>query len=345
MNRFQPTSEIGKRGTGIPNPVEWSDLSGPLTTVLDALVPFGFIILGLPSPSSPDSHPLDAAAGDLLPYLQIHRRPTGVLVLEFSSNHFLRPPHQLHSETEFALVEHGWSIPRPASLSRANFHRLCTDGFGATNVIIETMQILGLEPAQVALLDCAVAQQTEPGGIPVPELPDTTMLEELFDEAAAARQAVVSQTHVPEGHVSSSGSLGDPAAALDRDYYAASLAAAGYRITLHAGDPGFEVETERGPISVRCDGRDVVLTVVLAEPSEEVQKRSLAAILLAINKSTLESHAGTAFALDELVVVRRRIRGLQPEELVPEIQDFVCEVHRFEGRLIALLAELDGENP
>lgn len=340
MNAHNATSGIGIRGTGNPSQVESSDLAGPLTSVLDALPAYGFIILGLPSPSASEMHPLDAADGALLPYIQVHRRPTGAFVLEFSSNHFLRGTHQLQPSTEFTLLEHGWQMPRPSSPSRANFHRVATDGFGATNIICENLQLLGLEPGQVALLECAVAQNDEPG-VPVPEVPDTAILVELLDEAARARQTAVSQTHVPRGHVFH-GNHGDQTTR-GRDYYASELAAAGFGINLHAGDPGFEVDTERGPISVRCDGRDVVLTVILAEPDAEVQKRSLAAILLAINKSTLESHAGTAFALDELVTVRRRIRSLEPEELVAEIQDLIVEVHRFEGRLIALLAQLENE--
>lgn len=335
MNGYEAMSALGEQGTGKPTPIAFESLIGPLASVLDGLpVPFGFAILGLPSLALPETSPLDAPQGVVFPYSQIHRDANGAFVLEISSNFYLRPPHQLALDFEYALFEHGWDMPDLSVKGRENFRRVTTDGDSAARLVLAAAELFGAAPGQLALIDCAVACAS---GEPAPILPDTSILEELLDEARW--QFLVSRE--PQGHVRDANMSAHGSPVLSRDQHAAHLITGGYGIILGGDQPGFEIEARRGRIGVVCGADFVELTIRFADPDDTQQREHLAAIFHALNDSNLRSKRGTNFCLDGGVVLRRNVRGLQPSELFSEVQDFEREAIEFEDRLRRMLETLN----
>lgn len=340
MNGYEATSALGEPGIDKETSITFESLSAPLVSVLNGLaVPFGFLVLGLPSLALPDTSPLDAPPGVVFPYSQIHRDTNGSFVLEISSNFYLLPPHQLALDFEYQLFENGWEMPDLSSVEgRENFRRVTTDGETAARLALEAIELFGAVPGQIALLDLAVACEPTPGE-PPPPLPDTAVLEELLDEARW--QFLVSLEsqgrHVSETHVSQ----GAPVHQNRDDHAAHLLIEAGWGIVLGGDQPGFEIHGDGNAIAVLVGDDFVELTIRLKQPSSGVVREHLAAVFHALSESARTSRHGTAFFLEEFVVtVRRQIRGLQPEGLLAEVESFQFEVEQFEGRLVRMLAQL-----
>lgn len=109
----------------------WSIATATLSSLLGELTLDAFIILSL-------EHPLDVKTPEsLASYTQAHRADDVSFILEFSSNHYLQPPHELSFDFELAaLIAHGWELP-PREAEGQNSRRVACDANSAAPALVD----------------------------------------------------------------------------------------------------------------------------------------------------------------------------------------------------------------